>query len=53
VIVDYLFYVSHDLSIAALGYSRHLVNRLGVRFEDSSGLRMQDKRNGQEPLEDA
>ena len=51
-IVDYVFHITHDLSISALGHASLLVDCLCILFKDRCGLRMQYKGNREKTLSD-
>lgn len=51
VVVDYVFYITHDLSVSALGNAGLLVNSLCIFLEYGCWLRMQNKRDCEETLQ--
>lgn len=46
-VVNHDFNITHDLSIAAVSFLSH-ESDAGAIAKDTSGLRVEDKRNGQE-----
>lgn len=50
VIVDYVFYITHDLGVPALGHAGLLVDGLCILLKNSCRLRVEDEWDGQETL---
>jgi hypothetical protein len=52
VIIDYLLYISHYLSVAPLGNTGRVIHRLAIRLEYGSRLRMENEWDGKKTLEE-
>ena len=50
-VIDYLLYISHYLSVASLGDTGHMIHRVALRFEYSCWLRVQNEGYCKKPLE--